>query len=92
MGSVIVEVAGQAESREGGDAVARRLVLVLLTSMLIAMRVSRRITLPVLEMNNAIRRIGEGHLDTHIAGNQVQELDALASGINDMPQYFAATH
>ncbi len=60
------------------------LLLTLLTTMLIAMRVSRRITLPVLEMNNAVRRIGEGHLDTHIAGNQVQELDALASGINDM--------
>lgn len=60
------------------------LLLTLLTTMLIAMRVSRHITLPVLEMNNAVRRIGEGHLDTHIAGNQVQELDALASGINDM--------
>ena len=60
------------------------LLFVLMTTMLIAMRVSRRIIQPVLEMNNAIRRIGEGHLDTHIAGNKVQELDALASGINDM--------
>jgi two-component system, sensor histidine kinase len=60
------------------------LVLVFLTALLVAMRVSRRITHPVLEMNQAIRRIGNGQLDTRIPGNRVEELDALASGINDM--------
>ncbi|MFZ2163255.1 MAG: ATP-binding protein [Sideroxyarcus sp.] len=89
LGSVIVEISKDSLNKEKTEMLGLNLfmlVLVLLTSMLIAMRVSRRITLPVLEMNNAIRRIGEGHLDTHIAGNQVQELDALASGINDMAQ------
>jgi signal transduction histidine kinase/CheY-like chemotaxis protein len=89
LGKVIVEISKDRLNREKIEMLGLNLILlllVLLTSMLIAMRVSRRITLPVLEMSNAIRRIGDGHLDTHIAGNQVQELDALASGINDMAQ------
>jgi signal transduction histidine kinase/ActR/RegA family two-component response regulator len=87
LGGVIVEVGKDRLNREKSQMLLLNLVLmlaVLLATMLIAMRVSRRITLPVLEINHAIRRIGEGHLDTRIAGNRVQELDALASGINDM--------
>jgi signal transduction histidine kinase/ActR/RegA family two-component response regulator len=87
MGSVIIEIGKDRLNREKAEMLGFNLfllVLVLLTTMLIAMRVSRRITQPVLEMNNSIRRIGEGHLDTRVAGAAVQELDALASGINDM--------
>ncbi|MBI5891382.1 MAG: response regulator [Nitrosomonadales bacterium] len=87
LGSVIVEISKSRLNSEKVEMLGLNLfllILVLVTTMLIAMRVSRRITLPVLQMSNAIRRIGEGKLDTHIAGNQVQELDALASGINDM--------
>ena len=89
LGGVIIEIGKERLNREKAEIFGFNLfllLLVLLTTMLIAMRVSRRITLPVLEMNNAIRRIGEGHLDTRIAGADVQELDALASGINDMAQ------
>ncbi|HLP99101.1 MAG TPA: ATP-binding protein [Sideroxyarcus sp.] len=87
LGSVIIEISKERLNREKAEMLGLNLfllLLVLLTTMMIAMRVSRRITMPVLEMNNAIRRIGEGHLDTRIAGNQVQELDVLAAGINDM--------
>ncbi|MBI5007297.1 MAG: response regulator [Nitrosomonadales bacterium] len=87
LGSVIIEISKDRLNREKVEMLGFNLFLllfVLLTTMLIAMRVSRRITLPVMEMNNAIRRIGEGHLDTRIGGAHVQELDALASGINDM--------
>jgi signal transduction histidine kinase/CheY-like chemotaxis protein len=87
LGSVIVEVSKRRLNAAKLEMLGLNLfllLLVLLSTMLIAMRVSRRITLPVLQMSNAIHRIGEGHLDTHIAGNQVQELDELASGINDM--------
>lgn len=87
LGSVIVEISKSRLNIAKLEMLGLNLfllLLVLLSTMLIAVRVSRRITLPVLQMNNAIRRIGEGHLDTYIAGNQVQELDELASGINDM--------
>jgi signal transduction histidine kinase/CheY-like chemotaxis protein len=87
LGSVVLEIGKDRIYREKAEMLGFNLfllVLVLLTTMLIAMRVARRITAPVLEMSNAIRRIGEGHLDTRIAGAEVQELDALAAGINDM--------
>jgi signal transduction histidine kinase len=87
LGSVLVEIGKARLNREKAAMLVLNLLmllLVLLTAMMIALRVSRRITRPVLEMSNAVRRIGEGHLDTHIAGNRVLELDMLASGINDM--------
>ncbi len=87
LGSVLVEIGKARLNREKAAMLVLNflmLLLVLLTAMMIALRVSRRITRPVLEMSNAVRRIGEGHLDTHIAGNSVLELDLLASGINDM--------
>lgn len=60
--------------------------LVLLLSVLAAMRVARRITLPIFGMRSAVRDLGEGRLDTRIAGTQVIELNELAQGINEMAQ------
>lgn len=87
LGSVIVEIGKERLNHEKIEMLGLNLFMLLfalMTTMLIAMRVSRRITMPVLDMNNAIRRIGEGHMDTHIAENGVLELDALGVGINDM--------
>ncbi len=87
LGSVIVEIGKDRLNREKVEMLGLNLfmlLLVLMTTMLIAMRVSRRITIPILEMSLAIRRIGEGHLDTRIGGAKVRELDGLAHGINDM--------
>jgi signal transduction histidine kinase len=87
LGSVIVEIGKDRLNREKVEMLGLNLfmlLLVLMTTMLIAMRVSRRITRPILEMSMAIRRIGEGHLGTRIAGAKVRELDGLAHGINDM--------
>ena len=60
--------------------------LVLLLSVLAAMRVARRITLPIFGMRAAVRDLGDGRLDTRIAEMQVIELNELAQGINDMAQ------
>jgi signal transduction histidine kinase len=87
LGSVIVEIGKDRLNREKLEMLGLNLfmlLLLLLTTMLIAIRVSRRITLPILEMSLAIRRIGEGHLGTRIGGAKVRELDGLAHGINDM--------
>ena len=59
-------------------------LLILGLAIVVAMRVSRRITMPILGMRTAVRHIGEGRLDTRIGETQVQELDELARGINDM--------
>lgn len=58
--------------------------LVLLLSVLAAMRVARRITLPILDMRAAVHDLGEGKLDTRIKRTQVTELNELAQGINEM--------
>jgi signal transduction histidine kinase/CheY-like chemotaxis protein len=87
LGSVIIEIGKGHLNSQKMEMLALNLLvtlLILVTTLLIAMRVSRRITQPVLEMSNAIRRIGEGHLDTHIGDAKVRELDGLAHGINDM--------
>lgn len=89
LGSVIIEIGKERLNNQKMEMLALNLVLTLLilvSTLLIAMRVSRRITLPVLEMSNAIRRIGEGHLNTRIGDAKVWELDGLAHGINDMAQ------
>ncbi len=87
LGSVIVEISKDRLNHEKIEILGLNLFMLLfalLTTMLIAMRVSRRITLPVLAMNHAVRRIGEGHLDTRLNPAKVQELDELGSGINEM--------
>lgn len=58
--------------------------LVLLLAVLVAMRVARRITLPIMGMRTAVRDLGEGRLSTRIGEMQVIELDELAHGINEM--------
>ncbi|OIR16319.1 signal transduction histidine-protein kinase BarA [mine drainage metagenome] len=87
LGSVFVEIGKDRLNSEKFEMLALNLfilLLVLMATVLIAMRMSRRIILPVREMNNGVRRIGEGHLNTQINGNKILELDALASGINEM--------
>jgi signal transduction histidine kinase len=58
--------------------------LVLLLAVLVAMRVARRITLPILGMRTAVRDLGEGRLSTRIGEMQVLELNELGQGINEM--------
>ncbi|GAB5605685.1 ATP-binding response regulator [Sideroxyarcus sp. TK5] len=58
--------------------------LVLLLAVLVAMRVARRITLPIMGMRTAVRDLGEGRLSTRIGEMQVLELHELAQGINEM--------
>lgn len=87
LGNVIVEIGKDRVNQQKLEMLGFNLVLllaVLLSTILIAMRMARRITQPVLEMKNAIRRIGDGRLDTRIGESRVRELDVLAAGINDM--------
>ncbi|MFH2134994.1 MAG: ATP-binding protein [Pseudomonadota bacterium] len=58
--------------------------LVLLLAVLVATRVARRITLPIMGMRTAVRDLGEGRLFTRIGEMQVVELNELAQGINEM--------
>jgi len=61
-------------------------ILVLGLAVMVALRVSRRITHPIMGIRTAVKKIGAGRLDTRIAEMHVQELDELAQGINEMAQ------
>ena len=87
LGGVFVEIGKDRLNSEKFEMLSLNLFIlfvVLMVTVLIAMRMSRRIIFPVMEMDNGVRRIGDGHLDTQITGSKIQELDALASGINKM--------
>lgn len=61
-------------------------ILVMGFAVFVALRVSRRITLPIMGIRTAVKQIGAGHLDTRIGETHVQELNELAHGINEMVQ------
>lgn len=87
LGAVVVVFSKARLNSEKLQMVALNLLLTLLIlglAIVVAMRISRRITLPILGMRTAVRNIGEGRLDTRIGETKVQELNELAQGINEM--------
>ncbi len=87
LGTVILVIG---KDRLNAEKVQMLLLNLLLTwlifgfAILVALRVSRRITSPILAMRTAVKNIGEGRLDTRIGKARVRELDELAQGINEM--------
>jgi signal transduction histidine kinase len=59
-------------------------VLVMGLAVLVALRVSLRITRPIMGIRTAVKQIGAGNLDTRIGETHVHELNELAQGINEM--------
>ena len=55
-----------------------------LLSLAIALRLSRSFTHPVFELNRAVARLKEGHLDTRVYTSAGPEFEQLESGLNDM--------
>lgn len=66
-------------------------LLILLATMAVAMLAARRLILPIMAINEAIRHMGEGALDTKVPQQPaVAELDELAAVINRMAQQLGA--
>lgn len=61
-------------------------ILVMGLAVFVALRVSRRITRPIMGIRTAVKQIGAGNLDTRIGETHVHELNELAQGINEMAQ------
>ncbi len=55
-------------------------------SGLLAFQMGRRVSNPILEMSEAVRRIKSGDLNTRVKHSEYQELDILGSGINTMTE------
>ncbi|MDE2090062.1 MAG: response regulator, partial [Gammaproteobacteria bacterium] len=56
----------------------------LLISALLALRINKVVTHPILRLTNAVQQLGEGHLDTRVTGYSGGELGTLEKGINSM--------
>lgn len=88
LGMVIIEFSKARLNRQKTEVVIFNILatlIILSATLMIALRVARRITEPILGMRQAIIRIGEGALDTRISPKpQVRELFDLADGINKM--------
>jgi signal transduction histidine kinase/ActR/RegA family two-component response regulator len=62
-------------------------LIVLLISMWMVRSVSRRTTLPIVMMNDTVRRLGEGELAERISSpTDIEEIQELAVGINQMAE------
>ncbi|MBI3481145.1 MAG: response regulator [Nitrosomonadales bacterium] len=87
LGGVLVEISKERLNRRKADILVAALLITLgvsLISLIVAFRVARIITGPIIKLNDAIRDIGEGKLDTRIQALGVNELDQLAGGVNAM--------
>ncbi|CAK0780519.1 putative Histidine kinase [Gammaproteobacteria bacterium] len=90
LGAVIIEVSKQHMNSQWEKILVYSLLsmlFVLTLSLMVALWAARRITAPILDMGLAIRRIGEGDLTVRVSPRlNVDELDELAVGINQMVQ------
>lgn len=88
LGAVIIEISKQRLNRQKNQILIFSLLatwLVLMVTLIVALWAARRIARPIMEICQAVRRIGEGALDTNISPpNNIHELNELASGINSM--------
>ena len=89
LGGVLLEISKQRLNSSKAHILMTTLLVavsVFLLGLLIAFRVARKITGPIMRLNGAIYEIGEGKLDTRIDELGVNELDRLAEGVNIMAQ------
>ena len=90
LGAVIVAISKHHLNSQRNEILAYSLLsmlFVLTLSLLVALWAARRITIPILDVGLAIRRIGEGDLSMRVYPQcNVDELSELAIGINQMAQ------
>jgi len=90
LGAVIIEISKHHLNSQKNEILLFSLLamlLVLTLSFMVALWAARRITVPILGMGRAIRRIGEGDLSLRVSPQfNVDELSELAIGINQMAQ------
>ena len=88
LGGVLVEISKRRLNSDKADMLVTTLLVaicVLLLGLIAAFHVARKITAPIMELDDAIRRIGEGRLDTRVSSDlQVDELNRLGEGVNTM--------
>lgn len=90
LGMVVIEFSKERLNRQKTEIITINILITLVIlsiTLMMALRVARKITRPILGMRKAIIEIGEGALDTRISPKpKILELHDLAEGINKMAQ------
>ncbi len=87
LGRVSVELSTAATATRQKRLVAGSLLITLLglaLSALLALRLSRGVTRPILRLAEAVRHLAEGRLDTRVAADSPGEIGELEEGVNIM--------
>ncbi len=87
LGWVGLEVSRSATFRSQREAILQSLAIMLAglaVSLLLAWRIGRQITRPILGLTHTVSRIAEGHLDERVEQSGPAELGILQRGINHM--------
>lgn len=87
VGWISVELSHHGTSLRQGRFLVNGLVITLsglLISALLALRINKVVTHPILRLTNAVQELGEGRLGTRITGYSSGELGTLEKGINSM--------
>ncbi len=88
LGTVAIEISKQSLNNQKNEFLLISLLTTLLAivvAMVLALKTARSITTPILHMHHAIRRIGEGDLETRISQqSKIYELHELIDGLNEM--------
>jgi len=90
LGWVGLEVSRSATFRSQREAILQSLAILLAglsVSLLIAWRIGRQITRPILDLTHTVSRIAEGHLDERVDQSGPAELGILQRGINRMASH-----
>jgi signal transduction histidine kinase/CheY-like chemotaxis protein len=89
LGSVLLEIGKQRTNHQKAAILWRTFLVaaaVLLLGLIVAFHVARKIIRPILALDEAIRKIGEGELGGRIGALGVAELERLAEGVNAMSE------
>ncbi|MBI3901786.1 MAG: PAS domain S-box protein [Nitrosomonadales bacterium] len=90
LGAIIIKVSKLRLNRQKREILLFNLLVtlsILMMTLALGLWAARRITRPIMGMSQAVRRIGEGALDTRISEqSDVHELSELAVGFNRMVQ------
>ena len=90
LGWVGLEVSRSATFRSQRDAILQSLAILLAgltASLLVAWRIGRQITRPILRLTHTVSRIAEGHLNERVDQSGPAELGILQRGINHMASH-----
>ncbi len=95
IGWVIVEVSNEIARQNKWDAILQTLsitLLILISSIFLAMRTSRYITDPISSLSNAVNEIENGNLDISIKTHPTGVLLMLEKGVSSMLQSIKSSH